>query len=135
PGDTTLVLDAAGASFMIIDRAGKVVKVESVPRVTDVFYMSTGVYGQPGIDSLGRLIYRVQAFPTGYNPRTGQMIIPDSSPILSVNFDTRKVDTLGYMKTPAPVPSVNTTDADGTRRFITMSKPFELMDEWAMLPN
>src|SRR5206468_8339333 len=41
----------------------------------------------------------------------------------------------GYMKTPPPAQSINTTDADGTRRFITMSKPFELMDEWAMLPN
>ena len=135
PGDTTLVLDAAGASFMVIDRAGKVVKVESVPRVTDVFYMSNAAYGQPGIDSLGRLIYRIQAFASGYNQRTNQMVYPDSSPILSVNFDTRKVDTLGYMKTALPAQSINTTDADGTRRFITMSKPFELMDDWAMLPS
>src|SRR3954466_3867213 len=57
-GDTTLVLDAAGVSFIVLDKSGKVVRVESVPRASDVSWMSSTSYGVPTIDSLGRLIYR-----------------------------------------------------------------------------
>jgi hypothetical protein len=140
-GDPTLVLDAAGASFTVIDAKGSVARVISVPRASDVGLMSPNgtltvtPYGPPGVDTLGHMVYRTYVNPTGYNQRTFAMIWPDSAPILSVNFDTRKADTLAFMKVPLPVPSINTTDIDGTRRSIVMSKPFELGDDWAMLPD
>jgi hypothetical protein len=140
-GDTTLVLDAAGASFTILDGRGLVARVISVPRASDVSWLSSNgtlavtSYGPPGIDSLGHLGYRTFVQPSGYNQRTFVMSWPDSAPVLSVSFDTRKADTMAYIKIPTPAPTVNTTDIDGTRRSILMSKPFELADDWAMLPD
>jgi hypothetical protein len=135
PGDTTLVLDAAGASFVVVNAAGKVVRVESVPRASDATTLMNPNLGQAVLDSAGRLIYRVQPFPTGYSRASGNLIFPDSSPVVTVSFETRHQDTIAYVKTPPSSPSVSTVDADGTRHFITVNPPFELMDEWAALPN
>lgn len=135
PGDTTLVLDAAGASFVVVDGAGKVVRVMAVPRASESNNLMSTTFGQPAIDSAGRLIYRTYPQPTGYSPATFNLIYPDSSPILSVSFETRHQDTAAFMKTVASPPTVSTVDNDGTRRFITVNPPFELVDEWAALPN
>lgn len=140
-GDTTLLLDAAGASFTMLDSRGVVARVISVPRASDAGILSssgtiTSGYGMPMLDSTGtHLVYRTYANPTSYNTRTFVMNWPDSAPIVSVNFDTRKADTIAFMKIPVPAPSINTTDIDGTRRSIVMSKPFELGDDWTMLPD
>ena len=135
PGDTTLVLDAAGASFVVVNAAGKVTRVEAVPRASDASSLMNPQFGQPVIDSAGRLIYRTFAFPIGFSRASGNIIYADSSPIVTVNFDTRHQDTVAYLKTPPSPPSVSTLDADGTRHFITITQPFELVDDWAALPN
>ena len=135
PGDTTLVLDAAGASFVVVSGDGNVVRVEAVPRASDANVLMNALLGQPVLDSTGRLIYRVQPFPTGFSRASGNLIFPDSSPIVAVNFDTRHRDTVAFMKTPPTAPTVSTVDADGTRHFITVTQPFELTDEWVALPN
>jgi hypothetical protein len=135
PGDTTLVLDAAAASFVVVDGAGKVVRVMAMPRASEANNLMSGLFGQPVIDSAGRLIYRTYPQPKGYSPATFNLIYPDSSPILSVSFETRHQDTAAFMKTVASPPTVSTVDNDGTRRFITINPPFDLVDEWAALPN
>src|ERR1041385_1109108 len=70
PGDTTLVLDAAAASFIVVDGSGKVVRVMAVPRASEANNLMSGIFGQPVIDSGGRLIYRTYPQPTGYSPAT-----------------------------------------------------------------
>jgi hypothetical protein len=134
-GDTTLVLDAAGVSFVVLDKTGKVIRVESVPRASDVGWLASPAFSGQTIDDLGRLIYRINPKMIGFSQGAGNFVYADSAPIFAASFATRKVDTLGYIKVPLPPPQVNTTDMNGARRFTVFAKPFELIDDWAVLPN
>lgn len=135
PADTTLVVDAAGYSFVVIDGAGKVARAMSVPRASDVFYFSSDANGVPRVDPQMRLIYRSRMPPKGFSMATGNAIFPDSSPIVAVPFETRRADTLGWTRVPAFPPTVSALEPGGRRRFTTVAAPFELTDEWAALPN
>jgi hypothetical protein len=135
PGDTTLVFDGASASFVVLDPQGQVSRVVAMPRAWDAWVMSSPQTGLPVIDSRMRMIYRTRMPATGYSRATGQAIYPDSTAIIAVSFETRKVDTLAWMKVPAPVPSVSTRDPDGRWRFTSIQPPFELTDEWAALDD
>src|SRR5579862_8905598 len=107
----------------------------SVPRASDVFLLTNTSIGQPAIGPDDRLIYRTATKYTGYSPATGQMIFIDSTAIVAVSFVTRHVDTLGYIRVPPTPPSVSTLDPNGTRRFTSFPPAFDLIDEWAALPD
>jgi hypothetical protein len=129
-GDTTLVFDGQGYSFVVLDPAGQIVRVMSIPRAQDSWVM-TGRNGVPVIDSHMRMIYRTQMPPTGFSRVTGNAIYPDTTPVIAVSFDTRRADTLAWMKIPPSPPSVSGRDPDGRMRFTSIVPPFELTDEWA----
>ncbi|HET9426056.1 MAG TPA: hypothetical protein VFO55_11845 [Gemmatimonadaceae bacterium] len=133
PGDTTLVFDAASASFVVLDGAGQVARVISVPRASDAFIMSSPQNGIPVIDNRMRMIYRTRMRPQGFSRATGNPIYPDSAPVIAVSFDTRQADTLAWMKIPPFTPSVSGRDPDGRMRITSVQPPFELTDEWAAL--
>lgn len=135
PGDTTLVFDAAGFSFVVLDAAGKVVRVMSMPRASDAWIMSSPQNGLPVIDARMRMIYRSRLRPTGFSRATGNPIYPDSAPVIAVAFDTRTADTLAWMKIPPYTPSISGRDPDGRMRITSIQPPFELTDEWAALQD
>ena len=135
PGDTTLVFDAAGYSFVVLDGAGQVARVMSMPRASDAWIMSSPQNGLPVIDTRMRMIYRTRLPPTGFSRATGNAIYPDSAPVIAVAFDTRKADTLAWMKIPPYTPSVSGRDPDGRMRITSIQPPFELTDEWAALED
>lgn len=132
-GDTTLVQDAAGASFIQLDPAGRVTRVMAFPRAQDAYVISSFSGGTPLIDANMRMIYRTRMPPTGFSRATGNPIYPDSAPVIAVSFETRRADTLAWMKIPPYVPSVSGRDADGRLRITSIAPPFELSDEWAAL--
>ena len=135
PGDTTLVFDAMSASFVVVDPGGQVARVISMPRSQDAYVLSNPTIGLPVIDSRMRMIYKTRMPPTGYSRATFNPIYPDSTAVIAVSFETRKADTLAWMKIPPFVPSVSTVDPDGRRRFTSIQPPFELTDEWAALDD
>src|SRR5918992_444546 len=57
-GDSTLFVDAQSLSMLVIDPAGKVGRVMSVPRAEDVASLAGPVGGAIGFDRSGRLVYR-----------------------------------------------------------------------------
>src|SRR5215208_2725478 len=57
-GDSTLFLDPASLSMLVIDPQGVVQRVKAAPRPDDVFSLVGGALGFPGFDSKGRLVYR-----------------------------------------------------------------------------
>ena len=57
-GDSTLFIDPALLSMLLIDASGKIVRVMSAPRANDVGFLLGGPFGNPGFDPKGRLIYR-----------------------------------------------------------------------------
>src|SRR5437762_8909315 len=57
-GDSTLFVDPASLSMLLIDPNGKIARVMSAPRANDDEFLLCGPFGSPGFDPQGRLIYR-----------------------------------------------------------------------------
>jgi len=135
--DSTLYLDATAGSFLVIDPAGKVVRVMAPPRPSDNNSLANTALGYPGFDAKGRMVYR-SAYPRGVQQlRDGTIQMapaPDSAPILRVNLDTRKADTVGAVRLARMVSSTVTMPGGGIA--MTMSQaPLPLVDDWALLSD
>ena len=149
--DTTLFVDRASMAFIKVHPDGKFGRVIAPPKNSDIYYM--GVAGT-GFDSKGRLIYRgyrsmpanaymayeMQFMNQRPAPGTERLMPPgpDSAPILRADFDTRGVDTIGLMKTPAPRNLVvySQSPSGGMSAMGTsVYEPLPVTDEWALLPD
>jgi hypothetical protein len=139
-GDSTLFVDPQSLSMLVLDPAGKVARVMSVPNAQDAMALA-GPLGSAGMDKEGRLIYRAAprfdfrgAAPgaAGGPPRMPEM--PDSAAIFRIDLATRKVDTLGYIKTQKI--KMNTTQAENGRIMMTSEiNPLPIVDEWAVMSD
>ncbi len=142
-GDSTLFVDPASISMLVIDPNGKVTRVMSLPRAQDA-QMLSGILGSPALDPKGRLIYRIQPAlqqriqgpgPGAAGPAGFQMPdIPDSAAIVRVDLATRQLDTLGFIKTPKIKMDVSRDD-NGSVRMSSLINPLPVVDDWAMTPD
>lgn len=138
-GDSTLFIDAATYAMLVIDPAGKIVRVRSVPRAQDVGNLSANSgNGYPAFDASGRLVYRIsaQAARPVAPMRSDMPYIPsppDSAFIVGIHLDTRKVDTIGVVRAPKVVYSVVKTEYGYD--FRSASNPLPLIDDWAVLSD
>ncbi|MGV3711002.1 MAG: hypothetical protein ACO1Q7_19420, partial [Gemmatimonas sp.] len=66
--------------------------------------------------------------------RGGANTNPDSLPILRANFDTRKTDTVTFVRVPKNEFSTQSTE-DGGTRVITKINPLPQADDWATLSD
>jgi hypothetical protein len=130
-GDTTLALDPASGSFTVLDRDGKVVRVIAVPRSQDAMYMGS-YFAKPGIDPQGRVVYRVSVPPsmTPAGPK-----YPDSAAVVRTSFETRRPDTVAYLKIPQTRVPVTTVADDGSRTVTTTISILPPSDDWAMMSD
>lgn len=147
-GDTTLFVDPASLSMLVVDPNGKIARVMSAPRANDANFLVGGPFGTPGFDPQGRLIYRAPpriAFggpgarggaPTAGGPMANftPPVIPDSAPLVRVDLATRKLDTLAFFKTPKIQMNV-TRERDGGIRVMPTVNPLPVIDDWGILPD
>src|SRR3954471_18922230 len=142
--DSTLFVDPASLSMLLIDPNGKVARVMSAPRAQDVRFLVGGPFGNPGFDPQGRLVYRAPpnfaAFgpPRAANGAAGRLpqfpTPPDSAALVRYDLTTRKVDTLTWFKTPKVNLTVSQTP-DGGVRVVSAVNPLPQGDDWALLPD
>ena len=137
--DSTLFVDPQSLSMLVLDPAGKVARVMSVPNAQDAMAFA-GMLGSAGFDSNGRLVYRgsprlAMRAPAG-GPGGPPTIpeIPDSAAIFRVDLATRQIDTLGYIKTPKIRMNVS-QDENGRIRMMSEINPLPLVDEWAVVSD
>ena len=134
-GDTTLALDAASRTMIVLDGQGKTVRSMAIPKQQD-FPGLVGFIRTPWIDPKGRLVYQgVAQRPPVASPVLRQVpFLPDSAPIVRGDFDTRTVDTIAMVKIVKPgVLDVKESAASvSVRAFLD---PTSTADEWAMLPD
>ncbi|HEY6220133.1 MAG TPA: hypothetical protein VIV65_08745, partial [Gemmatimonadaceae bacterium] len=135
--DSTLYLDVTAGSFLVIDPNGKVARVMSTPRPQDNNFLTAPALGYPGFDAKGRLVYRSRFQPQLMQTRDGGIQMgqaPDSAPVIRVDLDTRKADTIGAMKLARNITSTGTGPNGGT---FTMSSavPLPTVDDWAVLSD
>jgi hypothetical protein len=142
-GDSSLFVDPAGLSMFVIDPAGKIARVASVPRSQDAGMIASAA-NIPGLDSKGRLVYRGGVtFVRNTATRSGPPAPggagfslpepPDSAAIVRVDMTSRKVDTVAYYKIPKTKLKVEQTE----RGISATSEinPMPLVDEWAVLAD
>jgi hypothetical protein len=137
-GDSTLFVDPASLSMLVIDPSGKIGRVMSVPRAEDVNTLASPTSTGLGFDARGRLVYR--SFGRPPRPRMsaeGHMAppdIPDTAPIVRIDLATRQLDTVGFIKMPRPNVQVS-RDADGRMSASVTVNPLPVVDEWAVLAD
>jgi hypothetical protein len=135
-GDSTLFLDPASLSMLVLDPNGLVVRVKAAPRPEDVLSLVGGALGYPGFDAKGRLVYR--GSPFAFNRRRGGGPQPpassDSAPLVRFDLATRTLDTAAFIKVNAPKISVSEGD-DGRRMVSVAVNPLPEVDDWAVLPD
>jgi hypothetical protein len=139
-GDSTLFIEPAGLSMLVIDPAGKIIRTMAAPRANDVNFLIGGALGNPGFDSKGRLVYRTMDFGMrGMRPpQPGQPFVPptppDSSALVRFDLATRKLDTVGFFKIPKSNVQM-TQDANGGMRVSVTINPLPVVDEWTVLSD
>jgi|SRR5665213_130719 hypothetical protein len=137
-GDSTLFVDPASYSMLVIDPAGNINRVIAAPRPSEVSALLGGARGgDAGFDANGLLIYRNLANFNFRSQRSGTTLEPpqqpDTSPIVRFNLATRKEDTAAFTHV-ATTKLVWTVTAAG-RRITPVINPIEVVDDWALLPD
>jgi hypothetical protein len=140
-GDSTLFIDPASLSMLLIDPTGKISRVMSAPRANDVGFLVGGPFGNPGFDAQGRLIYRAPPRFTfnGPRPSSGNALPqipspPDSAALVRFDLATRKLDTVTWFKTPKINLNINRSPT-GDVRIVSNVNPLPQGDDWAILPD
>ena len=148
-GDSTLLPDFGANALLVLDATGKQVRSMAPPRSQDLMFLGIpAAFGRPGFDAKGRLVYRTQ-LPPNLRPRptpSGDQKVEmtpvnaDSAPIVRGDFDTRRIDTVAWMKTPSQgrmAMEMKENPAGGAPS-ITLHmqvNPFPMADEWALLSD
>jgi hypothetical protein len=145
-GDSSLFVDPAGLSMFVIDPAGKIARVASVPRSQDAGAIGTNGVTNPGLDAKGRLVYRanltlvrstnaVQAARGSGNgaPAFTPPEFPDSQAIVRVDLATRKLDTAAFFKIPRT--KMKTEQTDRGISMTSETNPMPVVDDWAVLAD
>jgi hypothetical protein len=140
-GDSLMFVDPASYAIVVLDPAGRMARIRSIWRAEDITWVSSGsaTYGIPGIDAKGRVIYRIPARPGAplVAPPAGvpfMPIEPDSAFIIAVDLDTRKVDTLGAVRTPKREYRARQTP-EGYMSMDIVNNPLPVQDDWAVLSD
>ncbi|MEP6493385.1 MAG: hypothetical protein ABJF01_11950 [bacterium] len=137
-GDTTLLVDVAARAFVVFDQNGTVTGVMSPPRANDVGTMATPSLGATRLDPKGRLVYRSTLPMVLKAPEPGKpFAIPtmaDSAPILRADFDTRRADTLAWVRVPKITATASAVEGGG-EVIRPLFNPLASIDDWAMLPD
>ena len=142
-GDSSLYADRVGQSLLVLDGNGKVARVMSIPRPSDLVMLGAGgEAGNPGLDGQGRLVYhgvyrREPAKRDAERPWLPPIPVQlDSSPIVRADLDTRIIDTLAALKLNIGAPfKALEVDNDGNvimRMYVNL---LGVDDQWALLSD
>jgi hypothetical protein len=147
--DSTLLPDVGANALLVLDASGKQVRSMAPPRAQDLIYLSIpAAFGRPGFDPKGRMIYRtnlppnIRPTPTPSGTQQVKLtpVNADSAPILRGDFDTRRIDTVAWMKTPSQgrmAMEIKENPAGGapTVMMHMQVNPFNMADEWSLLSD
>jgi hypothetical protein len=134
--DSVLLGDPNARVFLVISPSGKVARTMAPP---GDLWITGSATSAPTVDARGRLVYR-GIFPMGaftmVNGRSMPPAVPDSFPLIRVDFDTRKMDTLAVVRMPTGRRSVWVPAAAGSpNRMRSIVQPLPTIDDWAVLSD
>ena len=138
--DSSLFVDGASLSLLVLDPTGKIAHVMSAPKPSDLRFLASAA---SGVDAQGNLIYRaplimtrnMSSVPTSPGAAPAMPQPPDSASIVRANFETRMVDTIGRVKTQSGTRTNMVQGADGRMNISITINPLSTVDEWAVLSD
>ncbi len=137
-GDSTLFVDPASLSMMVIDPNGKIGRTMAVPRPNDVQNLIGGPFGTPGFDSKGRLIYRSNLkfnfAPPAPGAEMALPVLPESALVVRLDLASRKLDTVATFGIPKQQMNMTRND-NGGMMITTTVNPMPWTDDWALLAD
>lgn len=151
-GDSSLFIEMQSLSMLVIDPQGDVARVMALPSTRDAMFMVGGPFGIPGLDPMGRIVFRGAMFraptPASGAPASGapaagtpsglaqpQSQFADSAPVYRFDMASRTRETLGHVTVPKQQPSMLRDKAGRTTGLAVLVNPMTLVDEWALLPD
>jgi len=151
-GDSALFVDVGSLSMIVVRPDGRLGRILAVPHPDDAQHLFP-VFGLPGFDVHGRLVYHTAAGPEGIVVRccigtlratdasgramTGKQKIPkpDSAFLVAVDLSARRTDTIAAIKI-AYTPQRFVFDNDGYNTAIEQTyRPLPVVDAWAVLSD
>lgn len=136
--DSSLFVDPQSMSMLVIDPAGQVKRVMSVPRSQDAMVLGNPMLSTPAFDAGGRLVYRGMPRPVMRPPGPGGSFTPpeppDSIALVRVDLATRQMDTLAFTKIPKAKVDVQRDD-NGRVSVNVQMNPLPVVDDWAVLAD
>jgi hypothetical protein len=140
-GDTSLFVDPASVSMLVINGKGKIVRTIAAPSPWSVQFMIGGPFGTPGTDPMGRLVYRTQIDDTvatrthRINLATYFQSLPESSLIVRVELRSRKLDTVATFRIPQNSTRLALDTLARSNHLVTFVNPIPWTDDWAVLAD
>jgi hypothetical protein len=135
-GDSTFFVDPTSSTLLLIDPAGKIAKVMSMPTNAVSYLASPGSYGYPGYSEAFGIVFRMQtnSFKYPNNPPvegSPEIVIKyeDSIAVIGMKLSTRKGDTLTKYGTGQQMVariSWNNFDMNSTNEL------FPVSNDWAL---
>lgn len=137
-GDTSVFVDPASLSMLVIDPEGIVRRVMAAPRAVDMPSLVGGAFAKGSFDAQGRMVY---AFPVRNvviePPVSGKSpvppVVPDTAPVVRFDLVTRRLDTLAFTKILAP--KYKLVEHEGRPQLSLLVEMFPTVDDWAMQPD
>jgi hypothetical protein len=149
-GDTSIFIDIAGLSMLVIDPGGKIVRVKAVPNPDYAQQLIGSVFGLPGFDAQGRLIYHAPAGFEGTfmlccvehpgrigdgSQRSRPVPKPDSGLLVRVDLGTRAADTLTSIKIEWEKQRILLDEQGYVQSIERVRMPCPDVDAWAVLSD
>ncbi len=132
--DSTLFVDPAGLSMLVIGPDGSIARVASLPRSQDAAALANNTATLAGLDARGRLIYRgLTRVKQAVNGGLTTAVFPDSIDVDRIDVATRRVDTIGYFKVSTTKMVITQTEHGMT--ISARINPLQTIDDWAVLAN
>ena len=132
--DSTLFVDPAGLSMLVIAPNGTIARVASLPRSQDAAALANNNTTLPGFDARGRLIYRgLTRVKQVVNGGLTTAVFPDTIDIDRIDLATRRVDTVGYFKVATTKMII--TQTEHGMGVSGQLNPLQTVDDWAVLSN
>jgi hypothetical protein len=147
-GDSLLFVDVASLSMLVVDPNGKLGRVIAIPRPDDAQLLLGNVFGIPGFDAHGRLIYHATAGFEGTfvlccvehpgrmgdgSQRYRAVPKPDSALLVRVDLASRIADTLTSVKIEWEKQRIALDDQGYVKAIERIAMPNPMVDAWVVL--
>jgi hypothetical protein len=135
-GDSTFFVDPTSSTLLLIDPAGRIARVMSMPTSAINYLASPTSYGFPGYSDTFGIVYRVGTssfrYPTVAPPEGAPEVVikyEDSVAVLGMKLSTRRADTLTkYGTGQQMVARISANDFDMSN----VNEMYPVANDWAL---